>query len=146
MNKNHKLIINKCFYALETKNIKQLISCFDIDAEFIDPHYPNINMQGKDKIIEGMLWSFKNLKKFKFSINRYYKEEGGNKFIVEATTKHELHNGKKLDFPQIFVFKLKNNKIIFLQAYEPYGPHGVLNIILMWTRLKNKINFRFLAS
>ncbi len=134
-----KELIRYFFDTIEAKDITAAMDDFNEGAEFIDPHYPNTHMKGKEEILKGLTWGFKGLKKLGFTIVNYFEAEDGQSAAVEVATAHELPNGKKLNFPQVFIFEVKDHKITRLQAYEPYGPHGVINIMLVVTRFINKI-------
>lgn len=146
MNKENTALVNSCFKAIEMKDIEYLMSKFHTISEIIDPHYPDPHMKGKDEIFKGMLWGFQSLRQFGFTITKYYETENGKNIAVEVSTEHELHSGKKIKFQQMFCFEIKENKIKKMQAYEPYGPHGMLNIILTTIRLMTKIRSAFLKS
>lgn len=132
--------IRQFFDHIEAKDMAAVMADFNADAKFIDPHYPNVHMNGKEEILQGFTWGFKSLKKFGFTITHYYESEDGTSAAVEVATAHELPNGKKLNFPQVFIIEIKSGKINRLQAYEPYGPHGVVNIVLKITRLLRKFS------
>ena len=134
-----KDLIRYFFDTIEAKDITAAMDGFNEGAEFIDPHYPNTHMKGKEEILSGLTWGFKGLKKLGFTIVNYYEAEDGQSAAVEVATAHELPNGKKLNFPQVFIFEVTDHKITRLQAYEPYGPHGHINIMLIVTRFINKL-------
>jgi len=127
-------LVRQFFDMIEAKDITATMANFCSDAEFIDPHYPKVHMQGEKEILEGLIWGFKSLKKLGFTVVHYFESDGGKRAAVEVTTNHELPNGTKLNFQQMFVFELSDGKISRLQAYEPYGPHGMNNIVLKVTR------------
>ena len=146
MNKENTALVNSCFKAIEMKDIECLMDNFHTHSEIIDPHYPTPHMIGKDGISKGMLWGFQSLKQFKFTITHYYETENEENIAVEVSTEHELHSGKKINFQQMFCFEIKDKKIKKMQAYEPYGPHGMLNIILTTIRLTTKFRAIFRRS
>lgn len=125
--------------AVEAKNINAILDCYQDDVDFIDPHYPKVHMKGKEGVFKGLTWGFKSVKKFKFSLINYFENKEGTAASIEYDTSIELSNGKKLNYPQVFIIETKNGKISRLQAYETYGPHGMLKIILLVTRLFHKI-------
>lgn len=131
--------IRHFFDHIEAKNITAAMACFNADAEFIDPHYPRIHMKGKEEILDGLTWGFNSLKKFGFTVVNYFESAEGTNAAVEVATAHELPNGKQLNFPQVFIFEIRNEKISRLRAYEPYGPHGIVGFILRVTRLLRKL-------
>ncbi len=135
---NYKLV-KHFFEVAETKNLERALELFTENAKFIDPHYPRTHMQGKKEIFEGLTWGFSGLKKLGFTIEKYFETKEGNSIAVEVATAHELPNGKELNFPQVFIIDIQDNKISRCQAYEPYGPHGMLKVVLVGTRLIMKI-------
>ena len=137
-------LVERFLQAAETKDINTVIALFHEDAEFIDPHYPNKHMKGKVEILEGLTWGFSGLKKLGFTIEKYFESADGKSVAIEVATAHILPNGKPLNFPQVFIIEIENNKISRCQAYEPYGPHGILKIILGVTRLIRKVRMKFL--
>ena len=139
MNTHLSALVNEVFEALEAKDKDAVINLFHNESEFIDPHYPNTHMKGKSEIIEGLTWSFKGIKAFSFTPVNYFENKHGTHASVEMATKIELENGKKISFRQVFVIETNNGKISRCQAYETYGPHGILKIILTFTRFINKL-------
>lgn len=131
-------MINQHFKAVESKDLDAVMNLYDKDAELIDPHYPNTTMKGKDEIHAGLTWGFNGVKSFSFTPINYFENEDGTRASIEYATKIELPNGKILSYPQVFIIETKNGKISRCQAYETYGPHGMHNIMLVVTRLKNK--------
>ena len=140
---NYKLV-KHFFEVAETKNLERALELFTENAKFIDPHYPRTHMQGKKEILEGLTWGFSGLKKLGFTIEKYFETKEGNSIAVEVATAHELSNGKVLNFPQVFIIDIQDKKISRCQAYEPYGPHGMLKVILGGTRLIMKVRKFFL--
>jgi len=142
---NNQLIsqdkIRRILDAIEAKDMAAVMANFDAHAELIDPHYPNPHMKGRDEILEGLTWGFKSLKSFGFSIEHYFESTDKTSAVVEVATAHVLPNGIKLNFPQILVFEMKDDKIVRLRAYQPYGPHGINKLVLGVTRLLKKIGF-----
>lgn len=132
-------LIEQFFQAAEAKDIEAAMAFFTPNAKFIDPHYPNVHMEGKEEIREGLTWGFNGLKKLGFSIEKYFESTDGKNVAVEVATAHILPNGKPLNFPQVFMIDIEDNKISRVQVYVPYGPHGALKVILGMTRLTRKI-------
>lgn len=128
--------------AVENKDINKAINYFDNDAEVIDPHYPVAHMHGKDAILEGLSWSFKQLKKLGFTIVNYFESDDKTNAAVEIRSNHELTNGKKINTPQVFVFEFHNEQITRLQAYQPYSPDGIPGFILKIIRLTRTLTGR----
>lgn len=73
-----------------------------------------------------------------FKVEKYFPGEDGQSAAVEVATAHVLKGGKKLNFPQAFVFEFKDGLITRLQAYEPFPPGGVVGIFLGVNRLIKK--------
>ncbi len=140
MNTALSKLVRESFKAVEAKDIEAVLACFTDDAQFIDPHYPKVHMKGKKEIRAGLTWGFKGLKKLGFTIKKYFESEDSKSIAIEVATAHVLPNGKPLNFPQVFIIDIKDGKISRMQAYEPYGPHGVLKIILGVTRLIKKFS------
>ncbi len=132
-------LINNHFDAVEAKDLDAVLDCYHIEAEFLDPHYPNIHMKGKDEIREGLTWGFKSIKKFSFTAENYFENENKTSAAIEMATRLELSNGQKLSFTQVFIVETKQGKICRCQAYETYGPHGMHNIILIITRIIKRL-------
>lgn len=133
------IFIKNHFKKVEAKDIDAVLADLNEDAEFIDPHYPKVHMKGKEEIHQGLTWGFKSLKKLGFSIINYYESKDATGASIEVETAHILPNGKKLNFKQVFIIEMKKGKINRLQAYEPYGPHGMFKVILIITRFIRKI-------
>ncbi len=91
-------------------------------------------MKGKDEISEGLTWSFKSVKEFSFTVVNYFENKSSTTASVEMATTIELTNGTKQSFKQVFIIETKNGKISRCQAFQTYGPHGVLKVILAATR------------
>jgi len=135
MNKPLSELIKAHFKAVEAKNLDAVMAFYDADAEFLDPHYPNVHMKGTAEILEGLTWGFNGVKTFSFTLMNYFENEARTSASIEMATKLELSNGQKLSYPQVFIIETKQGKISRLQAYETYGPHGMHNIMLKATRL-----------
>lgn len=125
--------------AVEAKDLDAVMAFYHADAEFLDPHYPNVHMKGIDEILEGLTWGFKGVKTFGFTPMNYFENDSGTSASIEMATNLELSNGQKLSYPQVFIIETKEGKISRCQAYETYGPHGMHNIMLKVTRLLNRI-------
>ena len=92
-------------------------------------------MVGKAEIEKGLTWGMGAMQKMGFPIVNYWENAAEGKIVVEIATAHVLKNGMKLNFPQVFVIELRDNLVTRMQAYEPYGPHGINMIVLGITRL-----------
>jgi ketosteroid isomerase-like protein len=132
-------LVDDIFKAIEAQDINTTINFFSDDGEFIDPHYPNVHMKGKREIMEGFTWGFNGVNTFSFTPVNYFENQDGSHASVEMDTKLELTSGKKLSYRQVFILETKDGKVSRCQAYEAYGPHGMLKIVLMITRFVNKL-------
>jgi ketosteroid isomerase-like protein len=131
--------INHFFHLVEIKDLSATMACFNPNAEFIDYFYPTVHMKGKQAIKNGLSWGFNGVETFGFNIVNYYESTMGNRVSIEIDTTHTLTNGKKINFMQIFLIDLENEKITRLQNYLPYGPHGIFKYKLMIQHLIHKI-------
>lgn len=134
-----RTLVEQSFAAVEAKDLATVLSYFAEDAVFIDPHYPSPVMIGKAAIEDGLRWGFGSLKKFGFTIVGYYEMADGQKAAIEVATHHILPNGRHLQFPQAFFIDAQNDQITRMQAYEPYGPAGMVALILGATRLGRRL-------
>lgn len=75
---------------------------------------------------------------FGYTIVHYCESGDGQCAAVETATHHVLKQARKLNFPQVFIVEVANGHIMKLQAYEPYGPHGVMEAFLWLARLANR--------
>jgi len=123
------------FGAVERQDLPAALAMFADDAVMTDPHYPNPTMCGKAEIEAGLRWGFGSMRKFGFPIEQVYFAPDGQSAAVEVATHHILKVGMHLRFPQMFAVELRNGKITRLQAYEPYGPHGIAGAVLIITRV-----------
>ena len=139
MNEQLSELVTGHFNAVEAKDLDTVMGFYHTDAEFIDPHYPNVHMKGRDEILKGFTWGFKGVKTFSFTTMNYFENETGTSASIEVATKLELSNGQKLSYPQVFAIETKQGKISRCQAYETYGPHGMHNVMLKVTRLINRM-------
>ena len=134
----HDLVI-RTFAAIEAKDLDAMMSLFADDALLVDPHFPKARMQGKAAIAKGFGEAISEMQSFGYTIANYCESENERCAMVEMATHHVLKRGKKLDFPQVFVFEAVDGRVTRLQAYEPYGPHGVYGFFLALVRLKDRI-------
>lgn len=139
MNVKLSKLVRDHFNAVEVKDLEAVLAFYHDDINFIDPHYPTVNMKGKNEVFKGLTWGFKTVKSFSFNDVNYFENAEGTNASVEYDSIIELFNGKKFEFRQVFVIEMKGEKISRLQAYETYGPHGMHKIMLLVTRLIHKI-------
>ena len=133
-----RALVERTFAAVEAKDLEAALQCFAEDAVLIDPHYPSPVMDGKAAIADGLRWGFAGMKQFGFNIVTYFELADGQQAAIEVATHHVLQTGKHLQFPQAFFIDAQNNLITRIQAYEPYGPSGVVAVILAGTRLQRR--------
>lgn len=139
-------LVTRTFSAVEAKDLDGLLSLFADDAVVIDPHFPVQRMQGKAAIAEGFREAMAGMQSFGYTIVHYFASENGQHAAVETATHHIVRPGMKLDFPQTFVFEMQDGYIKRLQAYEPYGPHGIVGFFLFLARLGREIQQRLQRS
>ena len=135
----HELVI-RTFATIEAMDLEVMMRLFAEDAVLIDPHFPTPHMQGKAVIAEGFRGAMSSMRSFGYTIVNYCESENGQCAAVETATHHVLKQGKKLDFPQVFIFETANGFITRLQAYEPYGPHGMVGFFLSVGRFIKKVS------
>jgi ketosteroid isomerase-like protein len=131
-------IVDRAFETVMTRDLPGFLALFTEDGELIDPHYPVQHMRGKAAISEGITWAFGGMKSMGFKVEKYFPGEDGQSAAVEVATAHVLKTGKQLNFPQVFVFEFKDGLITRLQAYEPYGPGGMVGAFLKLNRVIKK--------
>lgn len=131
-------LVRRTFATLEAKDLEVMMSLFAEDAILIDPHFPTPQMQGKAAIRKGFQGAMSGMHSFGYTIVTYCESENGQGAAVETATHHVLKQGRKLNFPQVFIFEMANEHITRLQAYEPYGPHGLMGAFLWLARLVNR--------
>jgi ketosteroid isomerase-like protein len=133
----HELVTG-AFAATEAKDLDLLMSLFDDNATLIDPHFPNPRMEGKPAIAEGLRGAFAGMHSFGYTIVNYFETENGRSAAAEIATHHTIKRGWKLNFPQVFVFDARDGRITRMQAYEPYGPNGIMGVFMAFARLKKR--------
>ncbi len=132
-------IVDRAFETVMSRNLPGFLALFSEDGELIGPHYPVQHMRGKPAISDGITWAFGGMKSMGFKVEKFFSGEDGQSAAVEVATSHVLKTGKKLNFPQAFVFETRDGLITRLQAYEPYGPGGVVGIFLGINRLIKRV-------
>jgi ketosteroid isomerase-like protein len=133
-------LVESSFAAVEAKDLAAVLATFADDAELDDPHYPNPHMVGKAAIADGLRWAFGGMKQFGFTIVNYCESASGDVVAVEVDTHHILKTGMHLRFPQAFFIQIRDGRIARMQAYVPYGPHGIAGAVLALTRFKRKLS------
>ncbi len=132
-------VVTRTFTTLEAKDLDAMLNLFADDAVLIDPHFPTSPMQGKAAIKKGFQGAISGMRSFGYTLVNYFESENGQRAAVETATHHVLKVGTKLNFPQVFIFEVMDGRIARLQAYEPYGPHGITGMFLFFARLINRL-------
>lgn len=140
MNTNLHDLVTDTFASLEAKDLEALMRLFADDAVLIDPHFPALHMQGKDVIRKSMGEAMSGMHAFGYTIVNYCESANGQCAAVETATHHVLTQGMERNFPQAFIFEVTDGHITRLQAYEPYGPHGIIGLFLWLARLGSKLS------
>jgi len=109
------------------KDLVAALSFFADDAVLIDPHYPVPRMKGRAAIERGLKWGLASLETPGFSI-RNRATQGALEFY-EVDTKHKLKFGPTIAFDQVFVVEIRDDKIVRMQAYEPYPAPGIAGVV-----------------
>ena len=134
-----RTLIERTFAAVKAKDLEAVLQCLAEDAVLIDPHYPSPVMAGKAAIADGLHWGFQGMKQFGFTIVNYFELADGQQAAVEMATHHILQTGKHLEFPQAFFIDVQDNLITRIQAYEPYGPPGMVGLVLGGMRFQRRL-------
>ncbi len=138
MDSSLRALVEQGFATVEAKDLDAILQLFSEDAVLIDPHYPSPVMAGKAAIADGLRWGIAGMKQFGFRIVNYYESPDGRQAAVEVATHHILQNGRHLQFPQAFFIDVQNNLITRMQAYEPYGPSGIVGLFLGGVRTQRR--------
>jgi ketosteroid isomerase-like protein len=136
---NVEQLVRSVFRCIEAKDLSHLMDLFADDAVLIDPHFPDPRLVGREAIAEALAGAFVGMEAFGYTIDRYFETRDGTSAAVETSTHHVVRKGMKLDFPQTFVFDVKDGRVSRMQAYEPYGPHGLLGMFLSVGRAMRRI-------
>ncbi len=131
-------LVTRTFATVEAKDLEAMMSLFADDAVVIDPHFPRQQMQGKAAIRKAFREAMSGMQSFGYIIVNYCASENGQCAAVETATHHAVKQKMKLNFPQVFIFEVADGHITRLQAYEPYGPHGIMGVFLFFARLTNR--------
>lgn len=131
-------LITHTFAAIEAMDLDATMSGFADDAVVIDPHFSTPRMQGKATITKGFQEAMSSMRSFGYTIVNYFETANGQGAAVETATHHVVKQGMKLNFPQVFIFEVADGRITRMQAYEPYGPHGIVGVFLLLGRLTKR--------
>jgi ketosteroid isomerase-like protein len=132
-------LVTRTFAAVQAKDLDTTMSLFADDAVLIDPHFPTPRMQGKAAITEGLRGAIAGMQSFGYTTVNYFESEDGQRAAVETATHHVIAQGERRNFPQVFIFETADGSITRMQAYEPYGPHGIMGAFLFIARLKKSL-------
>lgn len=132
-------LIERTFATIEAKDLDALMRLFADDALVIDPHFPTPQMRGKAAITDAFREAISGMRSFGYTTVTYCESSNGQRAAVETATHHVLKHGMTLDFPQVFIFDVMDGLITRMQAYEPYGPHGIGELFLSVARLKRRV-------
>ena len=135
----HDLVI-RTFATIEAKDLDAMMSVFAENAVVIDPHFPTPQIQGKAVITQAFRGAMSGMRSFGYTIVNYCESENGQCAAVETATHHVVKQGMKLNFPQVFIFEAADGRITRMQAYEPYGPHGIVGFFLFLVRFKKRFS------
>jgi len=110
--------------AFVSMDLDNIMSFFGDDAVLIDPHYPKMEMKGKDEIRKGLEWGLSSMVKAGFEVEKCWVE--GSEGVVKVKTNHEFKGNFKVDIMQIFLFEVnEDGKLKYLQSFVPYRPGGL---------------------
>jgi ketosteroid isomerase-like protein len=135
-------LVSELFRRCEAKDVDGAMALIAPDADFSDPHYPRVHNRGAAEIRESLVWGIGGLEQMRFHEQRWYAGDGGA-VTVEVDTHHTIKGNREVRFPQVFVAESRDGLVTRLQAFEPYGPHGVLAVVLRVMRLKKKLTGRY---
>ena len=132
-------LVRRTFAVIAAKDLEALMRMFADDAILIDLHFPEPQMQGKVAIRKSFGEAMRGMDAFGYTVVNYCESERGRCAAVETATHHVLKQGMKLNFPQVFIFEVADGQITRLQAYEPYGPHGMMGVVLSVSRFVSRL-------
>jgi ketosteroid isomerase-like protein len=132
-------LVTSAFAAIEAKDLPALMRLFADDAIVIDPHFPRPQMHGEAVITQCFREAIGGMRSFGYTIVNCFESKDGQRAAVETATHHVIKGGMKRPFPQVFIFETAEGHITRMQAYEPYGPHGIVGLFLFLARLMNAI-------
>lgn len=135
-------LVAEMFRRCEAKDVEGVVALIAEDAVFIDPHYPRVHNAGVDEIRESLVWGIGGLEQMRFREQRWYAADDGA-VSVEVDTHHTIKGKREVRFPQVFVAESRDGHITRLQAFEPYGPHGILATVLRVMRAKKKLTGKY---
>ena len=120
--------VEQIFAAFEARDIEAVMAQFADDAIVIDPHYPIMEMKGKDAIRQGFEWALGNMEQAGFKVLKVWSD--GDSGAIEMDTHHVFKGGMEMKFTQVFVIELRDGLITRLHSFGPYRPGGVSGVML----------------
>ncbi|MBX0297448.1 nuclear transport factor 2 family protein [Haloarcula nitratireducens] len=91
------------------------------EGAFIDPQYPDSQYSGPDEIRNALDWALDHIvEEPGLSVRKIWADD--ETFAVEVDTRHRLHDGTTVDFPQVFIIEGDNGQIARWQSYLPFPP------------------------
>lgn len=135
-------LLQAALRGVETRNLEAVLALLDDESTMIDPHYPMPRMVGRAAIADGLRWAFGTIVSFQFVVLLAYESTDRQHAALEVDCHHVLRGGRALEFRQVFVADGRDGTIARLQAYEPYGPGGLVGLVLRLTRLGRRLRPR----
>ncbi|MDQ1723219.1 MAG: hypothetical protein QOG52_247 [Frankiaceae bacterium] len=135
-------LLSAVFRCCEAKDVEGAVALTAPNAVFIDPHYPRVHNTGTAEIRESLTWGIGGLEQMRFHEQRWYAGDDGA-VTVEVDTHHTIKGKREVRFQQVFVAESRDGLLTRLQAFEPYGPHGILAVILRVMRVKKKLTGKY---
>ena len=135
-------LLSAIFRACETKDVEGAVALTAPNAVFIDPHYPRVHNTGTAEIRESLVWGIGGLEQMRFHEQRWYAADDGA-VTVEVDTHHTIKGKREVRFAQVFVAESSDGLLTRVQAFEPYGPHGVLATVLRVMRVKKRLTGKY---
>ena len=120
--------VERIFAAFEARDIETVMAQFADDAVVTDPHYPIMEMKGKESIRQGFEWALGNMEQAGFKVLKVWSDE--NSGAVEMDTHHVFKGGMEMKFRQVFVVEMRDGLITRLHSFGPYRPGGVSGAML----------------
>lgn len=115
----HTLVI-RTFVSVEAKDLDGTMSLFAEDGG----HHPKDSWRRSAASHS-----------FGYMTVNYLESADGQCAAVETATHHVVTTGINPNFPQMFVFEVADGRIKRMQAYAPYGAHGLMGFFLFLSRL-----------
>ena len=116
-------LIERLFSLMEARDLDGIRALFSDVAVIYDPHYPVPTMTGCAAIQKGLTWGLATLAKPGFTVRQVWLDDSGG--VVEVDTHHVLSNGMRINFEQVFVFEVENDRIRRLRSFTPNPPPGI---------------------